>query len=281
MHTHDDRSTASATGTGRDVSEFLLGDTFGDAQTTVPSDDAVRRETEEGAGPEQTGGSVLIIDSQSMLAGGLAMVLTAMGCGVRTLKSRQLEDLTHELANSQFDLVLVRIQPGPSLVSSLDLVEAAAVDGATVAVISESTHDLLFAAAVERGAHALLPTADPIAETVDRVLRLLQGKDLVKPQRRSELITRINEHRNQREGRFMPFETLSRREGEVLRFLMDGMSVNKIAETSFVSVGTVRTQVKAVLRKLGVSSQVAAVALAYKSGWHQTDPGLPVDLRFQ
>jgi len=79
----------------------------------------------------------------------------------------------------------------------------------------------------------------------------------------------------------MPFESLSRREGEVLRLLMDGMSVNKIAETSFVSVGTVRTQVKAVLRKLGVSSQVAAVALAYKIGWDQPDTDLPVDLRFR
>ena len=226
-------------------------------------------------------GSVLLIDAQSMLAGGLAMVLTAMGCGVRTLKSRDVHDVKRELASHRFGLVLVRIQPGPELNESLDLVRASADDACVVAVISDSVHELQFAAAVEADAQALLATSEPIADTVDRVMRLLQGKDLVTPERRTELLRKLNEHRDQREGRFMPFETLSRREGEVLRFLMDGMSVNKIAETSFVSVGTVRTQVKAVLRKLGVSSQVAAVALAYKSGWHEADTALAVDLRFR
>lgn len=226
-------------------------------------------------------GSVLLVDAQSMLAGGLAMVLTAMGCGVRTLKSRDAADVKRELASSRFGLVLVRIVPGPDLGECLELVQAAADDGCVVAVISDSVHELLFAAAVEAGGQALLATSEPIANTVEQVMRMLQGKDLVSPERRSELIRKLNEHRNQREGRFMPFETLSRREGEVLRFLMDGMSVNKIAETSFVSVGTVRTQVKAVLRKLGVSSQVAAVALAYKSGWHEAGQELAVDLRFR
>lgn len=234
-----------------------------------------------GGSESEAQGSVLLIDAQSMLAGGLAMVLTAMGCGVRTLKSRDVQDVKRELASSRFGLVLVRIQPGPDLNDSLELVRAAADDGAVVAVISDSVHELLFAASAEAGAQALLATSEPIANTVEQVMRLLQGKDLVTAERRTELIRKLSDHRNQREGRFMPFETLSRREGEVLRFLMDGMSVNKIAETSFVSVGTVRTQVKAVLRKLGVSSQVAAVALAYKSGWHDVDQSLAVDLRFR
>lgn len=234
-----------------------------------------------GGSESEAQGSVLLVDAQSMLAGGLAMVLTAMGCGVRTLKSRDVQDVKRELASSRFGLVLVRIQPGPELNDSLELVRAAADDGAVVAVISDSVHELLFAASAEAGAQALLATSEPIANTVEQVMRLLQGKDLVTTERRTELIRKLSDHRNQREGRFMPFETLSRREGEVLRFLMDGMSVNKIAETSFVSVGTVRTQVKAVLRKLGVSSQVAAVALAYKSGWHDVDPNLAVDLRFR
>lgn len=234
-----------------------------------------------GAEESAADGSVLIVDTHSMLAGGLAMVLTAMGCGVRTLKSNSIDDLKSELSNHGFDLVLVRIQPGPGLGESLDLVRAAGNEGCRVAVISESTHELLFAASVDAGATAMLATADPIADIVDRVLGLLKGKDLMTDARRVDLVSKLASHRSDRELRYMPFESLSRREGEVLRLLMDGFSVNKIAETSFVSVGTVRTQVKAVLRKLGVSSQVAAVALAYKTGWAETDPGLPVDLRFR
>ena len=40
-----------------------------------------------------------------------------------------------------------------------------------------------------------------------------------------------------------------------------------IAQTSVVSVATVRTQVKSILAKLEVSSQLAAVGLAHAVNW--------------
>jgi DNA-binding CsgD family transcriptional regulator len=61
--------------------------------------------------------------------------------------------------------------------------------------------------------------------------------------------------------------TLTRREREVLAALMQGMPLREIAAGDGVSVETVRTQVSAVLRKLGVHSQVAAVARAWSCGW--------------
>ena len=41
-----------------------------------------------------------------------------------------------------------------------------------------------------------------------------------------------------------------------------------IAAESYVSIATVRTQVRAILLKLDVSAQLEAVAAAYRSGWH-------------
>jgi DNA-binding NarL/FixJ family response regulator len=55
-------------------------------------------------------------------------------------------------------------------------------------------------------------------------------------------------------------EALSSREMEVLVALHEGSSVRVIAERAGVTEGTVRSQVKAVLRKLGVTSQLQAVA---------------------
>ena len=110
---------------------------------------------------------------------------------------------------------------------------------------------------------------------------MVKGEQLISELRREELVDLFHTHRVDRDNRFMPFESLSRRESEVLCLLMEGHSVAKIAESSFVSVGTVRTQVKAILRKLGVSSQAAAVALAYRSGWPVADPALPVGMRLR
>ena len=58
-------------------------------------------------------------------------------------------------------------------------------------------------------------------------------------------------------------ETLSDREEEVLQRLYEGVGVRAIAEQSEVAEATVRSQVKSILRKLDVSSQMAAV-LAYE-----------------
>ncbi len=57
--------------------------------------------------------------------------------------------------------------------------------------------------------------------------------------------------------------TLSDREEEVLQQLHEGVGVRAIAEQSEVAEATVRSQVKSILRKLEVSSQMAAV-LAYE-----------------
>lgn len=225
------------------------------------------------------GPSILIVDDHSLLSGSLAMVLTAEGCSVRTMKTSGVDSLVAELNLKTPQMVLVRLQPGPRLKDGLELVAAASASGAAVAVLSESSHDLLLAVAAEAGAVGLLSTGDLLVDTVDQVLAMTKGEQVLSPDRKVALIKQLEEHRSDRDGRFLPFESLSRREGEVLCLLMEGYSVNKIAESSFVSIGTVRTQVKAILRKLGVSSQAAAVALAYRSGWPAVDQSLPVDLR--
>jgi DNA-binding NarL/FixJ family response regulator len=54
---------------------------------------------------------------------------------------------------------------------------------------------------------------------------------------------------------------------------MAGRTVSDIARVGFVSEATVRTQVRSVLSKLGVSSQLAAVGRAHDAKW-RFDEGL-------
>ncbi len=53
---------------------------------------------------------------------------------------------------------------------------------------------------------------------------------------------------------------------------MQGRTVREIANLSVVSEATVRTQVKSILAKLEVSSQLAAVGLAHSIGWRGPRP---------
>ena len=55
----------------------------------------------------------------------------------------------------------------------------------------------------------------------------------------------------------------------MLGALIEGRTVRAISEESVVSEATVRTQVKSILNKLEVSSQLAAVGMANQVGWKQ------------
>jgi len=69
-----------------------------------------------------------------------------------------------------------------------------------------------------------------------------------------------------------PFQRLTSCEQRVLGALIEGMSADEIAEAHFVALTTIRSQIRAILHKLGVRSQMAAVAQANRAGWQPPAP---------
>lgn len=61
-------------------------------------------------------------------------------------------------------------------------------------------------------------------------------------------------------------QSLSRREYQVLQLIAEGLENQAIGKTLFVSVETVRTHVKSILRKLHARDRAHAVALAFRTG---------------
>ena len=64
-----------------------------------------------------------------------------------------------------------------------------------------------------------------------------------------------------------PFDVLTPRESEILALLAEGLSNRGIGNNLGISEGTVKVHVKAILRKLEVTSRVAAAVLAVEHGW--------------
>ncbi|WP_347352674.1 helix-turn-helix transcriptional regulator [Intrasporangium sp.] len=112
----------------------------------------------------------------------------------------------------------------------------------------------------ERGAF-VLNAAAPFAELVglvDEKLRQVRSGRAPDPRSAEQLRRRVDEA--------AALRRLTSLEALVLEDLMDGASTVEIAERTSRSVHTVRSHIKAVLSKLGVSSQVAAVGMAERSG---------------
>ncbi len=74
-------------------------------------------------------------------------------------------------------------------------------------------------------------------------------------------------------------QPLSRREYQVLQLISDGLENQAIAKSLFVSVETIRTHVKSILRKLHARDRAHAVAVAFRLGVLVAHRETPADRR--
>lgn len=116
-------------------------------------------------------------------------------------------------------------------------------------------------AVLESGAVLVLPAATALDHLV-HLLRAVAGGQLgQREEERLEMVAQWRSEVARRETLLARLDSLTPRQREVLDLLHDGMTVSRIASSLHVSEAAVRSQVKAVLRKLQVTSQVAAVAI--------------------
>lgn len=124
-------------------------------------------------------------------------------------------------------------------------------------------------AMLESGIKVILPAGATLDETVEVLHRLAERDDGGEDDaERQALVASWEAERKDREQLLARIESLTPRERAVLRLLFAGDKVGAIATRLDISEATVRSHVRSLLRKLGVNSQLAAVA-AY--GWLQDE----------
>lgn len=124
---------------------------------------------------------------------------------------------------------------------------------------------------VERGAGALVDDNATIEQLIETARQLALGHTVLGVSVRESLLSELRATRAKNQERFAAFESLTKRERDVLRHLALGTSPEDVARVSYVSLNTVRTQIRGILAKLDVGSVVGAVSLAYRTGWLRAD----------
>ncbi len=209
------------------------------------------------------GGRVVIVDQQAMVAESLALVLRLAEVTVAITRDSATEGLVRQVRAFDPDLVLV----GATNPDAVDMVRTLSRATVKVVVVTDGSDRIRVAACIEAGATGAISTADPVDSLLLAVRETVAGRRLLSPTTERDLLGELQLHRRDNAMRLAKFAHLSNRESEVLWALMTGKSAAEIAEESYVSIATIRSQIKAILRKLEVNSQLAAVALAYQAGW--------------
>jgi len=208
-----------------------------------------------------------IVEDHELVAQTVAAALRAEGHAVTVVIPRAADEVLGLVRASEPEVVLLDFDLGVGEGLGLALIAPVVAGGARVLMVTGNHDRAALGACLESGAIGVVSKAQGFDQLIENVRAAIAGDQVMAEPDRVELLEALRARRAKERELRAPFETLTPRETEVLREMMDGHSAEAIATAGFTSVATVRTQIAAVLRKLDVSSQLAAVGLARRSGF--------------
>jgi DNA-binding NarL/FixJ family response regulator len=196
---------------------------------------------------------LLVVEDHGLTALGVSALLRRHGWEVRVADELTATGVLREGRSWRPDVVLLDLHLGDG-VDGGDLVAPLSALGIAVVVVTGQDDPARWEAVQRAGALAVVSKGAPVDDVIAAVRAVAptptDGGGAPTPD---------------------PFSLLTARERRVLASLMDGLTAEQIAAAHVVSLPTVRTQIRGVLQKLGVHSQLAAVAKARREGWTDGD----------
>jgi DNA-binding NarL/FixJ family response regulator len=209
--------------------------------------------------------TVLIIDDHDLVASSLSISLRSVGLRARSHVARSREGILGAAAALPPGIALLDLDlgrgPDGVLIDGTTLIEQLGETGWRVLVLSGTSDEARIGKALAAGALAGIPKSAALPVLVTAVRRAAQGLEVMHPERRRQYIEAHRRRQDQARTLAQRLARLSDRERVVLDRLAQGRRAQSIAEESRVSIATVRTQIRGVLAKLGVGSQLEAVSL--------------------
>jgi DNA-binding NarL/FixJ family response regulator len=213
---------------------------------------------------------VVVVDDELLVRGGFQLILN-LAPDIDVVATADGPRALDVIALHHPDVVLLDIRmPGKDGLSILHDLRAAP-ERPVVAMLTTFDSDEYIATALRNGAAGfLLKDTDP--EQLPQLVRTLHGGGVVlSPTVSSTVVDRYLSAGADQAGRDL-VGLLTHREREVLVLLADGLSNAEIGGRLFLSVGTVKDHVSAILAKFDVGTRVQASLLAQRAGLlHDTE----------
>lgn len=208
---------------------------------------------------------ILLVDDDQIVREALVVALRGHGLDVTAVTAFDLDTLLGVVRDTQPHVILLDFHLDDS--TSAELIGPLVATGVTVLMLTGAADPEILGSCLDLGAAGIILKRQPLDELVRAIDLAVEGLAPQRPAERDDLIAESRQRRKAREEALAPFDELTARERSVLDGLLDGLSAEEIAARDYVSLATVRTQIRAVLTKLDVTSQLAAVARARRAGW--------------
>lgn len=203
---------------------------------------------------------VLVVDDHPLIGTALVVALRARRVEAVRIPVAMGESILRETCRYGPALVLLDLDLGAAG-SGLDLIGPLLAMRCSALIVTACRDRGSIAAAIALGAIGWVSKDESFERLLDVVTDAAAGREVLSSSVRNDL-RRLHEDTQVRiSGLARRFARLSTREREVLRQLAAGHSAAEVAEEFSVSLTTVRAQIRSILAKLDVRSQLAAVAV--------------------
>jgi DNA-binding NarL/FixJ family response regulator len=203
---------------------------------------------------------VLLVDDHAVVRTGVRLMLGAADDIEVAGESETAQDALRLCREQDFDVALVDVaMPGKNGLEFLKLLKSEKPNLA-VLFLSMYSEDIYAVRALKLGAAGYLTKNSPTATIVAAVRKAAAGGKYISVEVVEQVAHQIG-------GGPMAFhEALSNRELEVLKLIVSGASLAKIAETLHLSPKTITTYRTRILEKTGLGSNVELARYALESG---------------
>lgn len=209
-----------------------------------------------------TFGRVLVVHSHAVVGAGLQLALSKRSWEVEATSGPTPSDIRDAAHRFRAQCVLIDVHLHHGDGGGINLIAPLVSEGAQVVMLTAERRRVIFAEYLEAGAAGWIGVGSGLDEVDKTLQNVIAGRPIIGLTQRTELLELLRAERCAARRANTKFETLTAREALVLVAMTDGLTADEMAREHFVSVATVRSQIRAVLLKLGVRTQLAAVAIA-------------------
>lgn len=214
---------------------------------------------------------VAVVDDESLVRSGLRMILDSAE-DIEVVATPDGVSAIAEIARTGPDVVLLDLRmpivDGLSVLAKLQAVP----HPPKVAMLTTFDAEEHVADALRLGAAGFLLKDTEPEQLIHAVRTLAGGAHILAPTVTKTVIGGYLDVNRDREA-LDRVAVLSDRERSVLALVGEGLSNTEVGERLFLSVGTVKDHVSALLVKLGANNRVQAAVMAYQAGLVNPDAG--------
>lgn len=198
---------------------------------------------------------VLIADDHAIMRDGLKEILATVNGFELVGEAANGNEVMEALQQTQPDLLMMDMNmPGISGIGLIERVKTL-YPKLPVLVLTMLDDVQIAMRALKSGADGYITKDRPAAELVAALRKVVAGGRYVEPELAEQMVFKGNETN-------LPHIRLSNREMEVFRILVQGKSLNEIAEQLCISYKTVSTHKAHLLEKLGTKNMAELVRYA-------------------